>query len=99
MIYFIHVCLVCCFPYVFSFFSISFQLQERAVLLFLRYASRWANEVLRGLADVSLTEPGRHCASYTCPCQYIERHIKCKPQGKFKFTNLFYWIIASERYD
>lgn len=73
--------------------------QERALLLFLRYASRWGNEVMRGLANVSITEPARHCASFICPCQHIMRHLSCKPKGKFKFTNFFYWITASERYD
>lgn len=82
----------------FSYCSVSI-LQERAVLLFLRYASRWGNEVSRGLANVSLTEPARHCAPYVCPCQYIERHLACKPRGKFRFTNFFYWLTASERYD
>lgn len=81
------------------FFYIHLALQERAVLLFLRYASRWANEVIRGLSDVSASEPARHCVSYICPCQFIERHLKCKPQGKFKFFKLNYWISASERYD
>ncbi|XP_037025581.1 uncharacterized protein LOC119066958 isoform X4 [Bradysia coprophila] len=54
--------------------------QERGLLLFLRYTSRYGNEVVRGLADVSLIEPARHCASFICPCQYIERHLSCKPR-------------------
>ncbi|XP_055386409.1 hybrid signal transduction histidine kinase L isoform X2 [Condylostylus longicornis] len=55
--------------------------QEMSTNIFLRYASRWGNEALRGLSDVSITEPSRHCASYICPCQFIERHLSCKPRG------------------
>lgn len=74
-------------------------LQERGLLLFLRYTSRFGNEVVRGLADVSLIEPARHCASFICPCQYIERHLSCKPRGKLKYLKLCYWVTESERYD
>ncbi|XP_062545247.1 uncharacterized protein LOC134211892 isoform X3 [Armigeres subalbatus] len=55
--------------------------QERGLLLLLRYASRWGNETMRGLLDVSSVEPARHCRQFQCPCQYIEFHLKCKPQG------------------
>ncbi|XP_065078755.1 uncharacterized protein LOC135701757 isoform X2 [Ochlerotatus camptorhynchus] len=55
--------------------------QERGLLLLLRYASRWGNESMRGLLDVSSVEPARHCRQFQCPCQYIEYHLKCKPQG------------------
>ncbi|XP_062545249.1 uncharacterized protein LOC134211892 isoform X5 [Armigeres subalbatus] len=54
--------------------------QERGLLLLLRYASRWGNETMRGLLDVSSVEPARHCRQFQCPCQYIEFHLKCKPQ-------------------
>ncbi|KAL5280316.1 hypothetical protein ACFFRR_004348 [Megaselia abdita] len=73
--------------------------QERSMLLFLRYASRWGNEAVRGLRDVSSSEPARHCAKYLCPCQFIEEHLTCKPRGKWKFLNIVYWVLASERYD
>ncbi|KXJ75578.1 hypothetical protein RP20_CCG011445 [Aedes albopictus] len=56
--------------------------QERGLLLLLRYASRWGNETMRGLLDVTSVEPARHCRQFQCPCQYIEFHLKCKPQGK-----------------
>lgn len=68
-------------------------------MIFVRYASRWANQVVRGLSDVSSLEPGRHCAHVLCPCQYIERHLKCKPQGKLKYFKIGYWMNASEVYD
>ncbi|XP_055601332.1 uncharacterized protein LOC129750129 isoform X2 [Uranotaenia lowii] len=55
--------------------------QERGLLLLLRYASRWGNESMRGLIDVTSVEPGRHCRQFQCPCQYIEFHLKCKPRG------------------
>lgn len=74
-------------------------LQERGTMLLLRYASRWGNEVIRGLADVSIIEPARHCAAFVCPCQFIERHLSCKPRGKLKYINPCYWVKASERYD
>uniref|UniRef100_A0AAG5CW29 Uncharacterized protein n=1 Tax=Anopheles atroparvus TaxID=41427 RepID=A0AAG5CW29_ANOAO len=55
--------------------------QERGMLLLLRYASRWGNEAIRGLIDVTQHEPARHCPPYQCPCQYVEHHLKCKPRG------------------
>uniref|UniRef100_A0A1B0GKP5 Uncharacterized protein n=2 Tax=Lutzomyia longipalpis TaxID=7200 RepID=A0A1B0GKP5_LUTLO len=73
--------------------------EERATLLYLRYASRWGNEAVRGHIDVSMVEPARHCATWQCPCQYIEQHLSCKPRGKFKFFSILYWVLASERYD
>ncbi|XP_053676988.1 uncharacterized protein LOC128727142 isoform X2 [Anopheles nili] len=72
--------------------------QERGMLLLLRYASRWGNEAMRGLLDVTQHEPARHCRQYQCPCQYVEYHLKCKPRGKLRIFNLFYWLTASERY-
>ncbi|XP_053693858.1 uncharacterized protein LOC128741818 isoform X2 [Sabethes cyaneus] len=72
--------------------------QERGLLLLLRYASRWGNQSMRGLIDVTSVEPARHCHQFQCPCQYIEYHLKCKPQGKFKLCCLFYWVTASEWY-
>uniref|UniRef100_A0A1B0D8S6 Uncharacterized protein n=1 Tax=Phlebotomus papatasi TaxID=29031 RepID=A0A1B0D8S6_PHLPP len=74
-------------------------IKERATLLYLRYASRWGNEAVRGLIDVSVVDPARHCATSQCPCQYIEQHLSCKPRGKFKFFSILYWVLASERYD
>ncbi|XP_050319458.1 uncharacterized protein LOC126752581 isoform X2 [Bactrocera neohumeralis] len=55
--------------------------QERGTQLFLRYASRWGMEALRGLVDVTPLEPGRHCGQFQCPCQYIKEHLQCKPRG------------------
>ncbi|XP_055539053.1 uncharacterized protein LOC129726421 isoform X2 [Wyeomyia smithii] len=72
--------------------------QERGLLLLLRYASRWGNQSMRGLIDVTSVEPARHCHQFQCPCQYIEYHLKCKPRGKFKFCCLCYWVSASEWY-
>ncbi|SPP82316.1 uncharacterized protein LOC117584214 isoform X2 [Drosophila guanche] len=73
--------------------------QERGLQLFLRYASRWGMEALRGLVDVTPLEPGRHCGQFQCPCQYIKEHLQCKPRGKFKCCNFVHWVLASERYD
>ncbi|XP_058055516.1 uncharacterized protein LOC131206931 isoform X2 [Anopheles bellator] len=72
--------------------------QERGMLLLLRYASRWGNEAIRGLIDVTQHEPARHCRQYQCPCQYVEHHLKCKPRGKLRIFHLFYWLTASEQY-
>ncbi|XP_046811776.1 uncharacterized protein LOC111688624 [Lucilia cuprina] len=55
--------------------------QERGVQLFLRYASRWGRDAIRGLVDVTPLEPGRHCGQFQCPCQYIKDHLQCKPRG------------------
>ncbi|XP_059220785.1 rhoGEF domain-containing protein gxcI isoform X4 [Stomoxys calcitrans] len=55
--------------------------QERGVQVFLRYASRWGREAIRGLVDVTPLEPGRHCGQFQCPCQYIKDHLQCKPRG------------------
>ncbi|KAL9927966.1 uncharacterized protein ACN427_003474 isoform 2-T2 [Glossina fuscipes fuscipes] len=55
--------------------------QERGVQLYLRYASRWGMEALRGLVDITPLEPGRHCGQFQCPCQYIKEHLQCKPRG------------------
>ncbi|XP_039431942.1 uncharacterized protein LOC120414703 isoform X3 [Culex pipiens pallens] len=63
--------------------------QERGLLLLLRYASRWGNESMRGLIDVTSVEPARHCRQFQCPCQYIEYHLKCKPQAMYLRSNLF----------
>ncbi|XP_058820309.1 uncharacterized protein LOC131682665 isoform X2 [Topomyia yanbarensis] len=72
--------------------------QERGLLLLLRYGSRWGNQSMRGLIDVTSVEPARHCRQFQCPCQYIEYHLKCKPRGKFQFCKLFYWVTASQWY-
>ncbi|CAL1676078.1 unnamed protein product [Lasius platythorax] len=67
--------------------------QERAELLLLRYASRWARHFVRRRLDlvidsqerdrsvVGLSVPPRHCVSARCPCQFIEDHLKHKPRG------------------
>ncbi|XP_031616918.1 uncharacterized protein LOC116336876 isoform X2 [Contarinia nasturtii] len=55
--------------------------KERALLLFLRYASRWGNQTMRGFIKTGVHEPARHVSQYICLCQYIENHLKCKPQG------------------
>lgn len=83
----------------FIFFGVCFSSQERALLLFLRYASRWGNQTMRGFIKVGAQEPARHCAPYICPCQFIEEHLKCKPQGKLKYLKCSYWCSASEYYD
>ncbi|XP_044014850.1 transmembrane protein 268 isoform X2 [Aphidius gifuensis] len=66
--------------------------QERAEMLLLRYASRWARCFIRHRLDliidsherrtiVGSTVPPRHCVSARCPCQYIEEHLKYKPKA------------------
>ncbi|XP_025990033.2 transmembrane protein 268 isoform X1 [Solenopsis invicta] len=67
--------------------------QERAELLLLRYASRWARHFVRRRLDLvidsqerdrgvmGLSVPPRHCVSARCPCQFIEDHLKYKPKG------------------
>ncbi|XP_054014396.1 transmembrane protein 268 isoform X3 [Hylaeus anthracinus] len=67
--------------------------QERAELLLLRYASRWAHHFVRRRLDLvidsqernrdiaGLSVPPRHCVSARCPCQFIEDHLKYKPRG------------------
>ncbi|XP_076281715.1 uncharacterized protein LOC143209655 isoform X1 [Lasioglossum baleicum] len=68
--------------------------QERAELLLLRYASRWAHHFVRRRLDLvidsqernrdvtGLSVSPRHCVSARCPCQFIEDHLKYKPRGK-----------------
>ncbi|XP_026826724.1 transmembrane protein 268 isoform X2 [Ooceraea biroi] len=71
--------------------------QERAELLLLRYASRWARHFVRRRLDLvidsqervtGLSVPPRHCVSARCPCQFIEDHLKHKPRAGRKMTNL-----------
>nr|XP_018902601.1 PREDICTED: transmembrane protein C9orf91 homolog isoform X1 [Bemisia tabaci] len=64
--------------------------QERAVMLFLRYASRWTKLHARGRLVLNIdagrgghSHPPRHCISSQCPCQFIEEHLKFKPRGNF----------------
>lgn len=38
--------------------------------------------MFRKSLQVSSTDPGRHMMKNYCPCQYIESHLKCKPQGE-----------------
>lgn len=56
--------------------------QNRGELIILRYSNRWAHEMFRKCLQVSSTDPGRHMMKNYCPCQYIESHLKCKPQGE-----------------
>lgn len=75
--------------------------QERAELLLLRYASRWARHFVRRRLDLvidsqerdrgvmGLSVPPRHCVSARCPCQFIEDHLKHKPKGKLTLRKLF----------
>ncbi|XP_025990035.2 transmembrane protein 268 isoform X2 [Solenopsis invicta] len=74
--------------------------QERAELLLLRYASRWARHFVRRRLDLvidsqerdrgvmGLSVPPRHCVSARCPCQFIEDHLKYKPKAGRKMMNL-----------
>ncbi|KAI4478982.1 hypothetical protein M0804_011444 [Polistes exclamans] len=73
--------------------------QERAELLLLRYASRWARRFVRRRLDLvidsqdrnrsitGLSVPPRHCVSARCPCQFIEDHLKYKPRGKLTLSS------------
>ncbi|KAL6267687.1 hypothetical protein P5V15_000762 [Pogonomyrmex californicus] len=75
--------------------------QERAELLLLRYASRWARHFVRRRLDLvidsqerdrgitGLSVPPRHCVSARCPCQFIEDHLKHKPRGKLTLRKFF----------
>ncbi|XP_034128877.1 uncharacterized protein LOC117584214 isoform X4 [Drosophila guanche] len=65
--------------------------QERGLQLFLRYASRWGMEALRGLVDVTPLEPGRHCGQFQCPCQYIKEHLQCKPRVAINSIGQVVW--------
>ncbi|XP_030752425.1 uncharacterized protein LOC115879655 isoform X2 [Sitophilus oryzae] len=73
--------------------------QERAALLYLRYVSRWGRDRVRGLLLSPPATGGRHCASLTCPCQFIEEHLQCKPQGScclyFSDENVQSEVMAS----
>lgn len=73
-------------------------LQERGLLLFLRYAHRWGNEAMRGFIDVTSLDPARHCAKYQCVCQYVCKHLTTKPRGKLKLFHFLYWVKVSDRY-
>lgn len=76
--------------------------QERAELLLLRYASRWARHFVRRRLDLvidsqdrnrsitGLSVPPRHCVSARCPCQFIEDHLKYKPRGKLTLSRFFF---------
>ncbi|XP_058809246.1 transmembrane protein 268 isoform X2 [Phymastichus coffea] len=78
--------------------------QERAEMLLLRYASRWAHHFVRrrlelavdsqlrgrALATLNPNQPPRHCVSSHCPCQFIEDHLKYKPKGKFTYLRSFF---------
>ncbi|XP_043275338.1 transmembrane protein 268 isoform X2 [Venturia canescens] len=74
--------------------------QERAELLLLRYASRWARHFVRHRLDLVIDSqernrgiggqsvPPRHCVSARCPCQYIEDHLKYKPKAGQKVEQI-----------
>lgn len=64
-------------------------LQERATLLYLRYASRWGRAVVRGYLTSPPVTGGRHCPTLQCPCQFIDEHLKCKPTGKLTLKGFF----------
>ncbi|XP_075149940.1 uncharacterized protein LOC142224015 isoform X2 [Haematobia irritans] len=68
--------------------------QERGVQVFLRYASRWGREAIRGLVDVTPLEPGRHCGQFQCPCQYIKDHLQCKPRVVVNSLGQVVWTRA-----
>ncbi|CAB3368584.1 Hypothetical predicted protein [Cloeon dipterum] len=59
--------------------------QGRAEMLLLRYAQRWAKLLLRQMlplvADGEHAMPPRHCLKARCPCQFVEEHLKYKPEG------------------
>uniref|UniRef100_A0A1B6G905 Transmembrane protein 268 n=1 Tax=Cuerna arida TaxID=1464854 RepID=A0A1B6G905_9HEMI len=62
--------------------------QERALLLLLRYSSRWVKLLVRQRLDLCVDQshcspPPRHCISARCPCQFIEEHLKYKPRGPY----------------
>jgi hypothetical protein len=71
--------------------------QERATLLYLRYAARWGRNVVRGLLISPPASGGRHCPSLTCPCQFVEEHLHCKPSGKLTIKSFF--SIPDQPYD
>ncbi|XP_011692243.1 PREDICTED: transmembrane protein C9orf91 homolog isoform X1 [Wasmannia auropunctata] len=86
--------------------------QERAELLLLRYASRWARHFVRRRLDLvidsqerdrgvmGLSVPPRHCVSARCPCQFIEDHLKHKPRGYPPgFTWCAYLSEPANRFD
>ncbi|XP_068621610.1 uncharacterized protein [Battus philenor] len=63
--------------------------QERAALLFLRYAGRWGAHAVKNRLNLTSMVPGRHGEKYVCPCQFIEEHLKTKPPaGIAKFFML-----------
>ncbi|XP_072936415.1 uncharacterized protein [Epargyreus clarus] len=63
--------------------------QERAALLYLRYAGRWGAYAVKNRLNLSSSVPGRHGEKYVCPCQFIEEHLKTKPPtGIAKFFAL-----------
>lgn len=70
-------------------FLITACFQERATLLYLRYISRWGRKRAQGYLTGSPTQGGRHCSLITCPCQFIEEHLHCKPEGKLTVKSFF----------
>nr|CAD7577260.1 unnamed protein product [Timema californicum] len=75
--------------------QVSYQVQERAELVFLRYSHRWAKQFVRKRLELALdggphrTAPPRHCCTSQCPCQFIEDHLKYKPRGKSSVRQFF----------
>ncbi|KAG5675670.1 hypothetical protein PVAND_005557 [Polypedilum vanderplanki] len=55
--------------------------QDLGHKLILRYAARWGKLRSRNYIKVTNNDPARHMSEVLCPCQFIESHLKCKPQG------------------
>ncbi|XP_044750225.1 uncharacterized protein LOC123310687 isoform X2 [Coccinella septempunctata] len=70
--------------------------QERATLLYLRYIARWGKEVVRGYLVSPPAKGGRHCHSLTCPCQFIDEHLYCKPPGKSKCLSFLHFFSEDD---
>ncbi|XP_067120412.1 transmembrane protein 268 isoform X2 [Centruroides vittatus] len=70
------------------------QKEKYAEKLLLRYSQRWVKEFSRKRLDLNLPlhpdgselschlSPPRHCHNARCPCQFIEEHLRFKPQKK-----------------
>lgn len=77
------------------------QKEKYAEKLFVRYSQRWVKEFVRKRLDLRLPlhpdgtvetgppAPPRHCASARCPCQFIEEHLRFKPNSKCNIRELF----------
>ncbi|GFY75291.1 uncharacterized protein TNIN_12151 [Trichonephila inaurata madagascariensis] len=77
------------------------QKEKYAERLFVRYSQRWVKEFVRKRLDLRLPlhpdgtvetgppAPPRHCATARCPCQFIEEHLRFKPNSKCNIRELF----------